>query len=262
MVNAVTMRGRGISTLLALVVLAGALAAVGCKKKKGSSTAADQKNQVPLPSGTASFRGMYSYMADAGLFTDCATGARWPVATEGDNAALERAYGTAKAAPGSPVLVKVEGRLEPRPKVDAAGEETTLIVERFIRAWPKGSCKGMGTAELEDTYWALVELGGKAVEVKVPEKAPFLELSSTKRSAYGFGGCNRFFGSYESSGESLTFGALGATRMACPEGMDQEQELFTVLGKVTRYKVRDAVLELLADDTVVARFEARPRPPE
>ena len=120
----------------------------------------------------------------------------------------------------------------------------------------------MGMAELEDTYWALVELGGRAIEVSVPEKTPFLELSSKKRSAYGFGGCNRFFGSYESSGESLTFGALGATRMACPEGMDQEQELFTVLGKVTRYEVRDSVLELLADDTVVARFEARPRPPE
>lgn len=118
------------------------------------------------------------------------------------------------------------------------------------------------TAPLEDTYWALIELGGTRVEVKVPEKAPFLELSSKKRSAYGFGGCNRFFGSYESDGESLTFGSLGATRMACPEGMDREQELFTVLGSVTRYEIEGPNLSLIADKTVIARFEARPRPPE
>lgn len=118
------------------------------------------------------------------------------------------------------------------------------------------------TALLEDTYWALIELGGTPVEVKVPEKAPFLELSSKKRSAYGFGGCNRFFGSYESAGESLTFGSLGATRMACPEGMKREQELFTVLGSVTHYEIEGPNLSLFADKTVVARFEARPRPPE
>jgi heat shock protein HslJ len=205
---------------------------------------------------------MYSYMADAASFLDCATNERWPVAMEGDNAALERAYGRAKVEAGSSLLVAVEGRLEPRPKVDAAGEETTLVVERFVRAWPKKTCAPMKTATLEDTYWALLELGGTPVDVEVRDRAPSLELNEKKQSAYGFGGCNRFFGSYESSGESLTFGALGATRMACPEGMDREQELFTVLGAVTRYEIDGPTLLLFADDELVARFEARPRPPE
>jgi len=262
MVNAVTMRGRRIIASVAIGAVVGGLAIAGCKKGKQSSTVAGPKSEPATPSGTMSLEGMYSYMADAGLFLDCARGERWPVAMEGDNAALERAYGRAKVDAGSPLLVAVEGRLEPRPKVDAPGEETTLVVERFVRAWPKKTCATMKTATLEDTYWALLELGGTPVDVETGDRAPFLELNEKKQSAYGFGGCNRFFGSYESSGESLTFGALGATRMACPEGMDREQELFTVLGTVNRYEIDGRTLRLFADDTLVARFEARPRPAE
>jgi heat shock protein HslJ len=115
----------------------------------------------------------------------------------------------------------------------------------------------MEPVTLEDTQWALLELNGKTITVKVNDKAPYLELNSKKASAYGFGGCNRFFGSYETSGHSLTLGAMGATRMACPEGMDQEQELFTVLGATTRYEIHGAKLMLFADKKLVARFEAR-----
>ena len=127
---------------------------------------------------------------------------------------------------------------------------------------PKESSEIMAEPKLEDTYWVLVELGERVIAEKTPGQELFLELSSKKQSAYGFGGCNRFFGSYESSGESLSFGALGATRMACPEGMDLEQELFTALGKVTRYELDGGELRLLEGDALVARFEARPRPPD
>jgi copper homeostasis protein (lipoprotein) len=56
----------------------------------------------------------------------------------------------------------------------------------------------------------------------------------------------------------LKLGALGATRMACPEGMEQEQRLFRVLGMVTRYEIRGSDLLLFAGDQLVAQFEARP----
>ncbi len=231
-----------------------------CKKGKDSDTAADAKKEAPLPSGTMNLRGMYRYMADAGLFLDCATGEQWPVAMEGDNAALERAYGKARVAPGSPVLVVVEGRLQPRPKVDGEGTEINLIVERFVRARPRETCEGMIEVTLEDTYWALIELDGEPIAVAANDRAPYLELNSKKSSAFGFGGCNRFFGSYEATDGSLKLGALGATRMACPEGMDREQELFTALAATTRYEIRGSELLLFADKTLLARFEARHRP--
>ncbi|MCZ6807690.1 MAG: META domain-containing protein, partial [Deltaproteobacteria bacterium] len=48
----------------------------------------------------------------------------------------------------------------------------------------------MTPATLENVYWAL------------------LELNAAKKSAYGFGGCNRFFGSYDvGKQQALTFGA-------------------------------------------------------
>ena len=247
---------------LLLGALAAALALAGCKNGKNTETAVDEKREPPAPSGTMSLQGMYSYMADAGVFVDCATNERWPVATEGDNAALERAYGKARVEPGSPLLVTVEGRLESRPKVDARGTETNLIVERFVRTWPRKTCGNMKEVALEDTHWALLELNGKTITANPSQRAPYLELNSKKASAYGFGGCNRFFGTYEATDRSLRIGALGATRMACLEGMQQEQELFAVLAQTTRYEIHGSKLLLFADTALVARFEARERPEE
>ncbi len=249
------MRGTGFTQVLMLSSLCAALAVSACKKGKDSENASN-KREPPPPSGTMSLQGMYSYMADAGVFVDCATRERWPVAHEGDNAALERAYGQADIAPGMPLLVTVEGGLDLRPKVDRRGKEMNLIVQRFVRTWPRETCGSMGRVTLEDKRWALLELNGKTITVTVNDRAPYLELNAKKASAYGFGGCNRFFGSYVTDGKSLTFGALGATRMACPEGMDQEQELFTVLGTVTRYEIHGSKLMLFADQKLVARFEA------
>ena len=149
-----------------------------------------------------------------------------------------------------------EGRGEPRPRMEGEGQETALVVERFVRTWPKETCGSIKAMSLEDTYWALLELNGATIAPTPNREAPYLELNSNKASAYGFGGCNRFFGSYQASGRSLTFGDLGATRMACPEGMDQEQRFFAALASTTRYEIHGSKLLLFADDELVARFGA------
>ena len=238
----------------ALLLLAGA-----CKKNKEPTTPKELQDPPP-PSGSMSLQGMYSYMADASSFLDCATRERWPVAMEGDNIALERAYRQAKSAPGAPLLVTVQGRLESRPKMDGRGKETNLIVDRFIRTWPRETCGSMTKANLENTRWELLELDGKTITVTVKDKAPYLELNPEKASAYGFGGCNRFFGSYETTDRTLQFSTMGATRMACPEGMDQEQAFFRALDSVRRYEVHGSKLLLYSDAGLVARFEARDQP--
>jgi hypothetical protein len=214
-----------------------------CKSGKQSATAAEPAREAPSALETVRLHGMYSYMADASLFVDCATGERWPVATEGDNAALERAYLEGRAAPGAPLPVTVEGHLESRPKMDGPGKETVLIVERFVGVSPRRGCENMDAITLEDTRWELLELNATPIVVKRDGKAPYLELNSKKGSAYGFGGCNRFFGSYESTGQTLK---------------DREQELFATLGTVTRYEIHGTTLLLFAGDKLVARFEARP----
>lgn len=248
---------RGTTSLWITAALVATLILSGCKKGPDSSTASGVAIQEPNPSGMMTVEGMYAYMADAGVFKDCATGVQWPVATEGDNATLEQAYTSAKIEPGSPLLVTVDGRVDMRRKVDAAGKENVLIVERFVRVWPNETCGSMTPVALENVYWAFLELQGKPV-ITSDAKAPYLELNAAKKSAYGFGGCNRFFGSYEiGKHQMLTFGAIGATRMACPDNGNLEQQLFTVLGQTTRYEIDGSKLLLYSADDLVARLQAR-----
>jgi len=85
-------------------------------------------------------RGMYLYFADAGLFTECLTGRMMPVALEGDNAALERAYLNARTEAGENLLVTIEGRIAMRPPMEGDGLRPTVVVEKFIAVTPGGTC--------------------------------------------------------------------------------------------------------------------------
>ena len=85
-------------------------------------------------------RGMYIYMADAALFSDCLSGRRLPVAMEADSISLERAYLEARQQPGDELLVSFEGRIVDRPPMEGDGLRPTVIVDRFIDVWPGESC--------------------------------------------------------------------------------------------------------------------------
>ncbi len=65
----------------------------------------------------------------------------------------------------------------------------------------------------------------------------------------GHGGCNRFFGGYETGAEGqLSFSALGATRMACPGLIMQQEAAFMGLLENTRAMKPDGTRLLLLDD--------------
>lgn len=73
----------------------------------------------------------------------------------------------------------------------------------------------------------------------------------------GTGGCNNYFGEADIDGDRIRFGALGSTRMACPEAvMDQESRYFAALELVRRWRVEPTgLLHLLDEDGVtVVRF--------
>jgi uncharacterized lipoprotein YbaY len=97
------------------------------------------KNIEPLEPRLA-MRGMYRYFADAGLFTECLTRRKWPVAQEKDNAALESAYAKARLTTGEELLVNVEGQVAMRPKMEGQGAQPTVVVDRFIGISPGETC--------------------------------------------------------------------------------------------------------------------------
>ena len=204
-------------------------------------------------------RGMYKYFADAGRFTECLTRRNWPVAHEQDNAALESAYSKARRQPGEELLVNVERRVAMRPKMEGEGQQPTLVVERFIGVWPGETCGArFATEPLENTYWKLTRLGETAVTVAPQQREPHFILNPTSRRVGGSGGCNRLTGSYELAGDTLRFGQMAGTMMACVDGMDTEKAFLDALGQVNKWKITGQHLELFdAAGKLVVRFEAR-----
>jgi heat shock protein HslJ len=93
--------------------------------------------------------------------------------------------------------------------------------------------------------WTATTLNG----TPVPQGA-LVTLAFDTGNVIGKAACNRFTGSYEWTGEGLSFGAIGATRMACPSAlMETEQAVFSALSVVTRFDIaEDGSLLLQSDD--------------
>jgi copper homeostasis protein (lipoprotein) len=111
---------------------------------------------------------------------------------------------------------------------------------------------------LENTYWKLTWLsGGAPISTAPGAREQHFILHRDGRRVTGSGGCNRFTGGYELSGERLSFGNMTGTMMACQESMESERAFLQALGKAQRALVREQQLELLdAAGAPVARFEA------
>jgi copper homeostasis protein (lipoprotein) len=216
------------------------------------------RSAVPLePRGR--MKGMYRSMADAGSFVDCATGQRLVVAHEADNAALERAYSEHRPGPGAEVQVTVDGRIAMRPRMEGSGEEAALIVERFVDIRPAERCgTGRVMSSLDATRWVPSWIGERRIKLHAGTREPYLVLEARSRKVTGFGGCNRFNGTFERSGDALRLGPLASTRMACPGGSFDENEFLAALEATRSWRVLGTELTLFDEQgAVAARFEAR-----
>ena len=101
--------------------------------------------------------------------------------------------------------------------------------------------------------WTLVEVNGTPVDAAALNKPATLLFDGQGRAS-GSSGCNQFGGAYTMEGAELEFGPIAMTRMACPGRMDVETEYAAALEATRAWRVTDGVLELLADDVVLARL--------
>jgi heat shock protein HslJ len=142
-----------------------------------------------------------------------------------------------------------------------AGGGIVVALMFVLGGWATGSgSSGSANAELANTYWKLVEVGGKAVPaVPKPREAHFILRPGEQPSVIGSGGCNRMMGGYRVDGDSIAFERMATTQMACVETMDQERAFLAALGATRIWSIRGQVLELRGGDgRVLARFEAQP----
>ncbi|HEX2166108.1 MAG TPA: META domain-containing protein [Longimicrobiales bacterium] len=111
----------------------------------------------------------------------------------------------------------------------------------------------MSAGDAIGTTWALIEVGGAAVDTTQVNRAPTLTLHADGRAS-GNAGCNQFGGEYELTASTLRFGVLGMTRMACPGRMEVETAYAAALEATTEWRLRNGMLELLGNGRVLARF--------
>lgn len=79
------------------------------------------------------------------------------------------------------------------------------------------------------------------------DAARYVSFAGSNR-IFGFGGCNRFSGTYQQNDTELTIAPLAATRKACePDVMSREDAFLTMLQKVRGVRV-DHTLLLLLDE--------------
>jgi copper homeostasis protein (lipoprotein) len=202
--------------------------------------------------------GMFRYMADAALFTECLTEASFPVAQEKDYLALERAYLEHRQTAGEPLLATLTGHLGQRPKMEGQGMESVIVVDRFDTIQRHATCPMRNAlARLQNTYWKLTELYGKTIQFAAAGQGePHLMLRPSEHQMSGFSGCNGFFGLYRKEADHLSFSDLGATMMACPGNPDLEATYYKALKATEHFKIFGELLELYHGREVVARFEA------
>ena len=112
---------------------------------------------------------------------------------------------------------------------------------------------------LVGTNWMLTKIGETSVAMMAGQREPFLQLQASDSRASGFAGCNMFAGPYQLSGDSLTFGPLAMTRMACsPPGMAVEGGYANLLRDSKGYKIDGRQLALMdASGKRLATFVAK-----
>jgi heat shock protein HslJ len=90
---------------------------------------------------------------------------------------------------------------------------------------------GSGPA-LAGTNWLAEDIGRRSVLDNPQATLSFTQTGQVS----GHGGCNRYGGPVEISGEAIRFGPLAATAMGCPKAIgDQEERFFAALQAAKRF---------------------------
>ena len=60
---------------------------------------------------------------------------------EGEFVKMQRTYLEKIKEPGAPLYVTFEGEITDRPRMEGTGGERSIVVKRFVHAWPGQRCE-------------------------------------------------------------------------------------------------------------------------
>ena len=114
---------------------------------------------------------------------------------------------------------------------NAASDPTSLPAYRAVADYLMAQEE---TAQLVGREWVIEDIAGKGVIDNSPANLVFMPDGRLAGNA----GCNRLIGTYAQKDDALAIGNAGATMMACPEAvMNQERNLLDLLSKVERHTI-------------------------
>jgi heat shock protein HslJ len=108
--------------------------------------------------------------------------------------------------------------------------------------------------------WRLASIGQSAALPADVTQRPWLQFAADSGRVSGNLSCNRASGTFTMEGETIRFGPMMSTKMACvDEGLNrQEAEFGRAIASTNRFRVRGDTLELLMDSRVLATLVRTP----
>lgn len=209
--------------------------------------------------------GEFTYMADAAMFRDCATGLRFPVAQTGDYLRTEREYTARSQGVGDPVHVRLRGHIDLMPSAEESqGLVPTLVIDSLLGFDDNQTCNpgvmmvgiyvsedgsgrsvlhlrsdytcsfqnygADGSAEHREGRWGLVaeeELALLLPPSTLTEQMPVLDPDAGSDQGMGPGGAN---GTASGTAAGAMFGDAVVQSSSVQSGPD-EQWLFEVVSE-------------------------------
>ena len=111
------------------------------------------------------------------------------------------------------------------------------------------------TTPLYNTRWSLKKIysdgKGEAIDTKA-----FIRFDKEKGSAGGNGSCNSFGSTASVNGTEVSFKNIFSTKMYCEQVQQIENKYLGVLGKATRFEIKDKKLLLYNNKELVLEFTA------
>jgi putative lipoprotein len=156
--------------------------------------------------------------------------------------AITIAYDSSKIAPDHRYVVRARILVDDRqliatdtatPVITRGSPVTVSLMLRRVGTGQTspGSC---GSRPLEGTYWKAIELAGKPTPTQDPTREAHLQFQGGRVSGSD---CNRITGSYQLSGDRITFGPIAGTQMVCLNPSGTEGPLRDALKSATKLTV-------------------------
>jgi heat shock protein HslJ len=114
-----------------------------------------------------------------------------------------------------------------------------------------------GGAALAGVTWTAFEIDGRPVDAGDSQRPPSIALAGENNRVSGSTGCNRISGTYTQQGNTLRFGMLVMTRVACVPDRSATENAFVAAMEATTSQAIENQTLVLRDAAGTVRMRLR-----